>query len=175
MMKLCMCTSMLYYSISAHMHVHVCMHAHIQIYFTCMQSSSPAVYSQVRILYCTSYMHAHAHTHTHMHTCTHAHTLRSVCENCLLKTLNWRAVKRMGTRVMHMPAGAMSCLSLNIVILYCNCHAHTSLPSRLAHGWLTGMAGFIRGRVFSVHVIGFYVEVIASIFFIKIILFNNTS
>ena len=57
-----------------------------------------------------------------------------------------------------MPAGAMSCLSLNIILLTIAIVMHTSLPSRLAHGWLTGMAGFIRGRVFSVHVIGFYLQ-----------------
>jgi hypothetical protein len=36
------------------------------------------------------------------------------------------------------------------------------MPSRMARGWLTGIAGFIgfRRRIFSVCVIGFYVEVI---------------
>ena len=36
-------------------------------------------------------------------------------------------------------------------------HYHTFLPSRLAHDWLTGMAGIFRWEFLSVHVIWFYV------------------
>ena len=71
---------------------------------TCMHTCTHGTYTHT----CT-HIHARTHTCMHMHTRTHTHTLLYIvlCENCLLKTLHWRAVKR-----THMPADAMSCLSL---------------------------------------------------------------
>ena len=131
-----MCMSMLYYSISAHMHVHV--HTDLLHMHACSLSLLLSIHRYVYCIVRHTCMHAHARTHSSLYII--------LCENRLLKALHWRAVKRTGTRVTHMPAGAMPCHVMPLT-KYVAIVMHTHYCQA---GWLNGMAGFIRGSSVSI-------------------------